>query len=92
MGDPNFWDDQNLAQKIISEINDLKAWTVPVCQVKQRFKNVYELINEVDLEAEPEFFHELEQELKEVDRQLADLEIRKMLSGELDKKNCFLTI
>ena len=30
MEDPDFWGDQNLAQKIISEINDLKAWTVPV--------------------------------------------------------------
>ena len=92
MEDPDFWGDQNLAQKIISEINDLKAWTVPVLQVKQHLKNVNELINEENLEAKPEFFHELEQELKEVDRQLSDLEIRKMLSGELDKKNCFLTI
>lgn len=92
MAASDFWDDQNLAQKIISEINDLKTWTVPVKEVKQRFENVYELINEVDAEAEPEFFQELEQELHEIDRQLSDLEIRKMLSGELDKKNCFLTI
>ncbi|MDR2539580.1 MAG: peptide chain release factor 2 [Chlamydiales bacterium] len=92
MGDLGFWEDQNLAQKILSEIHDLKAWTIPSWQVKQRFENVYELILEVDQEAEPEFFYELEQELKEVDKQLSDLEIRKMLSGELDKKNCFLTI
>ncbi len=92
MAASDFWNDQNLAQKIISEINDLKTWTVPVKEVKQRFENVYELINEVDAEAEPEFFQELEQELHEIDRQLSDLEIRKMLSGELDKKNCFLTI
>lgn len=92
MGEVDFWDDQNLAQKIISEVNDLKAWTVPAKEVKQRFDNVYELLNEVDPEKEPEFFHELEQELSEIDKQLYDLEIRKMLSGELDKKNCFLTI
>lgn len=92
MATSDFWDDQNLAKKIISEINDLKTWTVPVKEVKQRFENAHELIGEVDEEAEPEFFHELEQELKEIDKQLSDLEIRKMLSGELDKKNCFLTI
>ena len=32
------------------------------------------------------------QELDQIDKALGDLEIRKMLSGELDNKNCYLTI
>lgn len=92
MGEAHFWDDQRAAQKVISEINDVKAWTIPVNELKQRFESVYELLNEVDLEKESAFFNELKQELIEIDKQLSDLEVRKLLSGELDKKNCFLTI
>ena len=35
---------------------------------------------------------QLEQELDHIDKGLGDLEIRKMLAGELDSKNCYLSI
>ena len=38
------------------------------------------------------FAIELERELKRIEKDLLDLEIKKMLSGELDIKNCYLTI
>ena len=34
---------------------------------------------------------ELLTELDAIDKALADLEVRKMLSGEMDNKNCYLT-
>ncbi len=35
---------------------------------------------------------ELVQDLKRIDIALTDLEVRRMLSGEMDSKNCYLTI
>lgn len=88
----DFWDDNTRAQKVINECNDLKAWTVPYKELKQRFDAVKELLPEVDEAADAEFFAQLTNELNDVDKTLAELEVRRMLSGELDNKNCFLSI
>lgn len=89
---PGFWDDNTAAQKVIGQCNDLKAWTIPYKDVRQRFDNVKELLPEVDESSDLEFFNQLVGELSSVEKILAELEVRKMLSGELDNKNCFLSI
>jgi peptide chain release factor 2 len=88
----DFWGDNSAAQKIIAECNDLKAWTIPYHEVKQRFENVKSLLPEVDEAEDAEFFAQLVAELNRVDKSLSELEVRRMLSGELDSKNCFLSI
>jgi peptide chain release factor 2 len=88
----DFWEDNAAAQKIISECNDLKAWTIPYKELKQRFDNVKSLLPEVDEASDAEFFTQLIEELNVVDKVLSELEVRRMLSGELDNKNCFLSI
>ncbi len=88
----DFWEDNNAAQKIIAEVNLLKAWVTPYKDLKQRFDNVKELLPEVDPAHDGEFFQSLLNELQEIDQTLSDLEVRRMLSGELDNKNCYLGI
>ncbi len=92
MEESDFWDDNAAAQKVISEANELRAWTIPYQELKQRFDNVKDLLPEVAESEETAFFEDLISELNEVDRVLSEMEIRKMLSGELDGKNCFLSI
>lgn len=92
MEDPHFWEDPSKAQKIIDESNALKAWTIPYQELKRRFENVKALLPEVNESTEAEFFHELVEELHQIEKKLEELEIRKMLSGELDPKNCYLSI
>lgn len=92
MEDTHFWDDQTAAHKIIEECNQLKEWTVPYRDLKTRFQNVCEFLQEINSQADPEFFTELTQELSSVEERLSQLEIKKMLSGELDGKNCFFGI
>jgi peptide chain release factor 2 len=88
----DFWDDHVAAQKIIDECNALKAWTIPYQELKQRFENVRALLPEVDMVNDLAFFAELAHELNSVDKALSELEVKRMLSGELDNKNCFLSI
>lgn len=90
MEEPSFWNSPASAQKIIDESNEIKAWTHPYQELKERFDNVKALIPEVD-EAEA-FFQELTGELGKIEKNLQELEVRKMLSGELDPKNCYLSI
>jgi len=92
MESADFWDDNNAAQKVIGQCNDLKVWTVPYRELRTRFDNVKELLPMVDEAEDPEFFSQLIHELGDVDKVLAELEVRRMLSGELDNKNCYLGI
>lgn len=92
MAEPNFWDDNEKAQKLISESNRLKGWTVPYSQLKQRFNDVKELLPEAIDSNETELVGQMLAELDKIEKELGDLEVRKMLSGEMDFKNCYLTI
>jgi len=90
MEDKEFWLDSKSAHKIIQENNALKEWVVPYCDVKKRFHDVKSLFN--DVEEEDEFFFELSTECEKIEQELEKLEVKKMLSGELDAKNCYLHI
>lgn len=92
MEEEAFWLDQGNAQKVIDELNELKAWIVPYKDLKVRFENVFSLLPEVEEAKEPEFYQELLIEVQQIIKGIEELEIRKMLSGELDEKNCYLSI
>ncbi|MBY0528581.1 MAG: peptide chain release factor 2 [Rhabdochlamydiaceae bacterium] len=92
MEHPGFWDDNTAAQKVISEVNQLKEWTYAYRDLKNRFESVNALLPEVDESNDASFFQQLIDELHKIDKALSEIEIRKMLSGELDSKNCFLSI
>jgi len=92
MEDSHFWDNPAKAQKVIDASNALKGWTIPWNELKRRFESVQSMLPEVSEAEEPEFFQELVDELNQIELKLEELEIRKMLSGELDPKNCYLSI
>lgn len=89
---PGFWDDNDKAQKVIAETKALKAWTDPYHQLKQRFEDVKELLPEAFAIDDAAMLADLAQELNMIDQGLGDLEVRRMLSGELDSKNCYLSV
>jgi peptide chain release factor 2 len=92
MADPGFWDDQDAAQKVIEETNALKLWTEPYKDLTRRFQDVKDLLPEAESIGDSELVKELTESLGDIDRKLSDLEVRKMLGGELDNRDCYLEI
>ena len=92
MEENNFWDETEQAQKVISECNQLRVWVVPYQSVKRRFEDIQALLPEAYEAKETSLIEELLQELKDLEKSLEELEIQKMLSGELDNHDCYLTI
>lgn len=92
MEDPEFWNDNAKAQQVISEANTLKGWTVPYHELKERFESVESLLPEACEMEEEALIAELLEELTIVEKELEALEVRRMLSGEMDNKDCFLSI
>lgn len=91
MEEAAFWDHPDKAKKVIEEANLLKGWIQPYEDSCHRFEMVKELIVEATEEDES-FVQELAVELDHVTKVVEELEIRKMLSGELDSKPCYLQI
>ncbi|MFP3490546.1 PCRF domain-containing protein, partial [Staphylococcus sp. SIMBA_130] len=63
MADPNFWNDQDNAQKIINEANGLKSYVNSFEEIEERWENMevsYELVKE---ENDQELFDDLQEEL-----------------------------
>lgn len=89
---PDFWQDNDHAQTVIAESNSLRLWTTPYRQLRQRFSDIKELLPEACASGETELIKELIDDLEKIEKELSDLEVRKMLSGELDPKNCYLSI
>jgi len=88
----DFWQDGDRAQKVINESNQLKIWTVPYQDLKRRFEDIKALLPEAYEANEESLVQELIEDLNHIDKSLNDLEVRRMLSGELDSKDCYLTI
>ena len=92
MQEAAFWDDQKRAQSIINESNALKSWLDPYDELKQKANDTQSLVEAALLEKDDSFLQELTKEVEKIEKELNDLEVRKMLSGEMDSKNCFLSI
>jgi peptide chain release factor 2 len=92
MASPDFWEDGDAAKKIINESNQLKLWTVPYNELKSRFQDVKDLLPEAESLGDAGLVKELLENLQDIEKRLGDLEIRKMLSGELDNRDCYLEV
>jgi peptide chain release factor 2 len=84
----SFWEDPDAANQVILECKKLKSWLNPYKEIKSKVDDIQVAIELGDAE----LIGDLEGDLLEIDKKIADLEIRKMLSGELDDKSCFLNI
>ncbi|MCM3763406.1 peptide chain release factor 2 [Neobacillus niacini] len=89
---PNFWDDQNAAQAVISESNALKDQVHEFYELNEVYENLevsYELVKE---ESDAELQAELEEELQQLTSRLNQFELQLLLSGEFDKNNAILEL
>lgn len=87
-----FWDDSVKAQTVINECKALNEWLIPSIKIKTSFEDVKAILPEAEELGDQELLDELKLQLAGVDKDLAELEIRRMLSGELDKLSCYLSI
>ncbi len=88
----HFWDNPETAKKVISETNALKEWTSPYRDLETRFADVKDLLPEASKSGDEAFVRQLIAELGNIERKLAELEIRKMLAGPHDGNSCYLSI
>ncbi|WP_307285229.1 peptide chain release factor 2 [Bacillus sp. SORGH_AS_0510] len=89
---PDFWNDQEKAQTVISEANALKDQVNEFNELNESYENLeisYELVKEED---DQELRAELEEELQQLSGRLGQFELQLLLSEEYDKNNAILEL
>ncbi|WP_096911836.1 peptide chain release factor 2 [Neobacillus jeddahensis] len=89
---PDFWNDQEKAQTVISEANGLKDQVNEFTELNDSYENLelsYELVKE---ENDEELRAELEEELTQLIERLNQFELQLLLSEAYDKNNAILEL
>jgi len=92
MGDGDFWDSQDAAQKVISEYRLLKAQTEGLGEIITEFDDAtvgYELAKEA---GDEELLTEVDGGLHALVKKMERVELQSLLSGPHDHRNCFVAI
>ncbi|MBI5473978.1 MAG: peptide chain release factor 2 [Ignavibacteriae bacterium] len=89
---PNFWDDNISAQKVMQQLSGLKEWIDAWKSLQRTLDDAASLIELAEEANDDSFGKDIDSDLDKVDKGIADLEFRNMLSGDDDRRNCILTI
>ena len=89
MNSPNFWDDQESANKTLEEIQGLKTTIKDIDELKEKANDMLSLLKEDNLE---EMSSLIEEELNDFEKRVDELELLLLLNGDYDKNNAILEV
>ncbi len=95
MGAPEFWDNNERAQKHIGKLNGLKKTIGPIVDFQKRLGDVdvmLELIEAGSESEKEEYSRELESQVSAMVSELEQIEIGAFLTGQFDRNNAILSI
>ena len=90
--DPALWDDPKRAQEIGREKKSLELVVDTIRSLSARIDESLELLEMARGESDDGTFIAVEQDSQKTERELADLEFRRMFSNPADPLNCFIDI
>jgi peptide chain release factor 2 len=90
--DPGLWDDTVQAQKITSRLSYIQAELKKLASLHERMDDVAIMFELADDESDPGAAAEAATELDSIRKAVDELEVRTLLSGEYDERDCVLTV
>ncbi len=89
---PDLWDDPESAQQVTSKLSSLQNELRRVTELRQRLDDVEVLIELGEDESDADSLTEADTELTALHKDLADLEVRTLLSGDYDSREALVTL
>ena len=87
-----FWDNQETAQSVVSQLSALKSVVEPVEETIQQLNDVSELFDLAVGEADAETLKDIKQDLDRLAKRCDEIELAGLLSEPEDMRNCFFSI
>ncbi|HSI24263.1 MAG TPA: peptide chain release factor 2 [Methylotenera sp.] len=88
--DPKVWDNAEKAQKLGKEKRALELVVINLQGLEASIKDSQELFDMAREENDDETLLSVEADSQEIETKIADMEFKRMFSGELDGANCFI--
>jgi len=92
LGEPDVWNDPSKAQELGRERSGLELVVKTIDDLDEGVQDCSDLLDMAFEENDEEAVAEIEADITKLDSQLAELEFRRMFSGEMDDSNAFLDI
>jgi len=91
MSQPDFWDDSEKAQSVVSRLSDLKSVVEPVEEIDKEVKDLRELF-ELAVQSDEDEIAQLQEDFEHLSKKCDRIEFTGLLSGPHDTKNCYFSI
>jgi len=91
MAQGNFWEDQARANQTVQSLKSLKSQRTPIERFEQGLRDVTELLGLTD-ESDRASLDQLGQELAALEALFGQLEIQRLLGGDIDAKHAILAV
>ena len=92
MAEPGFWDNQDRARDVISQVQALRGWVEPHDALSVRARDAAELNEMITLEPDDSMAGELEQETARLEADLQRFELQSLLRGADDHRDAQVEI
>ena len=92
MGKPDFWDNQEKAQKLVAEMQSLNGTVKPLESLSGKADDVGVLLEFAEEDDSGESEQELTSIMDSLEPELAAIELQAMMSGAHDRCNAFVTV
>lgn len=92
LANPKIWDNPEQAQALGKEKVSLEGVVKTIDDLEKGFTNTDSLMNLIEEEQDESMVSEIQTEIENLEKQLADLEFRRMFSGKMDHANAYLDI
>ena len=92
MSEAGFWDSQERARDVITEVKALRGWVEPYDALSARTRDAAELHEMLDLEPDDSMSRDLGDELSDLETELQRFELKSLLRGADDHRDAQLEI
>ena len=92
MAQPGFWDDQDKAQTVIGDLNDIKNKYDSFNALSDGHEEYVLMLEMLEELPDPDMKKELEEGLKQLSKDIEDYELVMLLNGAYDKNNAILEL
>lgn len=90
--DPAIWQDNKRSQELGRERKMLESVVLNLQNVEQSLNDAGELVEMALAENDDESLHGIAADIQQTEKLVADMEFRRMFSGNMDANNCFIEI
>ncbi len=90
--EPDFWSNSNSSKVVLEKIKRLKNKIQDYNKTKNKLNNLIEMLELLALENDDSLIGDLKKEIKIVEKEVEELELKTFFSGKYDSNNAILTI